>query len=387
MNTFTFSHLSDGVLLHVAAAQVAHNCSGIATHLAQLAEIDARKLYLPAAYPSMYAFCMGEWHFSEDVAYKHITVARTARQFPVLFAALAEGRLHLSGVLVLAPHLTPENLEELVAAATHKSRAEIELLLAKRLPRPDLPERLESLIASPIQERAPLSSEPVKDLQLAPGRVEPSTPARMEAPAPADQPSAPARILERARLTPRSAERYALQVTISQSAYEKLRHAQALLGHQIPPGEIAPVIERALEALIAQLEKRKFAATSRPRPRRPHSSAHPRYVPASVKRAVWQRDGGQCTFVSEGGRRCSERSALEFDHVDPVARGGEATIGGLRMRCRAHNQYAAERTFGSEFMSHKRQEAQRNRAAAARARAARPVDQLARGQSARARAS
>ena len=180
-------------------------------------------------------------------------------------------------------------------------------------------------------------------------------------------------------MAPLSAERYALQVTISQSAYEKLRHAQALLGHQISPGEIAPVLERALDALIAQLEKRKFAATSRPRPQSRPTAAHPWYVPAAVKRAVWQRDGGQCTFVSEGGRRCVERSALEFDHVDPVARGGEATVGRVRLRCRAHNQYSAECTFGSDFMSHKRQEARQNRAAAAKVRAARPVDQLARG--------
>jgi len=43
--------------------------------------------------------------------------------------------------------------------------------------------------------------------------------------------------------------------------------------------------------------------------------------------------------------------------VDPYARGGEASIGGIRLLCRAHNQYEAERTFGAEFMHHRREAA------------------------------
>jgi len=31
-----------------------------------------------------------------------------------------------------------------------------------------------------------------------------------------------------------------------------------------------------------------------------------------VRRAVWKRDGGRCAFVSEDGKRCDERSMLEF---------------------------------------------------------------------------
>ena len=83
-----------------------------------------------------------------------------------------------------------------------------------------------------------------------------------------------------------------------------------------------------------------------------------------MKRAVWERDQGQCTFVSETGHRCESRKRLEFDHVVEVARGGEATVEGIRLRCRAHNQYTAERTFGAEFMRHKRIAAAEGRAAA-----------------------
>jgi len=146
---------------------------------------------------------------------------------------------------------------------------------------------------------------------------------------------------------------------MSQELHDKLRHAQELLSHQVPSGDIAGVLERALDVLIAGLEKRKFAATDRPRHAQRRPSTNPRYVPADVKRSVWERDGGRCTFVSEGGRRCPARTLLEFDHADPVALGGQATVARMRLRCRAHNQYAAERTFGTEFMRHKREAARR----------------------------
>jgi hypothetical protein len=163
----------------------------------------------------------------------------------------------------------------------------------------------------------------------------------------------------RARLAPLSPGRFALQFTVDQATHDKLRYAQALLGHALPSGDIAKVFERALDALVNQLEKQKFAKCARSRPQR--GTPKGRHVPAAVRRAVWERDGGQCTFVNEQGKRCEARTRLEFDHVEAVARGGQSTVGGLRLRCRAHNQYAAECTFGSEFMRAKRQQARERR--------------------------
>ncbi len=167
---------------------------------------------------------------------------------------------------------------------------------------------------------------------------------------------------------------FLLQASIPLVARDKLLYIQALLGHTVPTGDLPAVLERSFDAYIALLEKQKFAATSRPRAQR--GSGDPRHIPAAVKRAVWQRDGGQCGFVGEGGHRCGSRRFLEFDHVDPVARGGEATVDGIRLRCRAHNQYEAECVFGAGFMASKREAAQlaaaeaRARAEAARAQAA-----------------
>jgi len=78
---------------------------------------------------------------------------------------------------------------------------------------------------------------------------------------------------------------------------------------------------------------------------------------------VCQRDKCQCTYVSESGRRCEVIGDLEFDHEMEFARGGEATVDNIRLRCRAHNQHTAERTYGAGFMERKRAEAAEARAA------------------------
>ncbi|MEK7331437.1 MAG: hypothetical protein AAB113_11620, partial [Candidatus Eisenbacteria bacterium] len=310
--------------------------------------------------PSMYLYCVRELGMSEDTAFKRIRAARTARQFPAIFPALADGRLHLSAVVLLAPHLSPDIADELLAAAEHKTKAEIELLLAERFPQPDVATLVRAI--APAVATDELAVRPVEAAsqlwQLAPGpvatMVESDTPVRFEP------------LASRATITPLSPGRFGLQVTVDQETHDLLRYAQALLGHAVPSGDVATVLKRALGSLVRELEQQKFAKSARSRPRR--STAHGRYVPAEVRRTVWQRDGGQCTFVSQHGKRCGSTTRLEFDHVDPVARGGQTTADRMRLRCRAHNQYAAECTFGPEFMRGKRQEA-RCRAARARAQA------------------
>jgi 5-methylcytosine-specific restriction endonuclease McrA len=336
MSTYVLSHLPDPVLLRDLAALVAQERTTTAAVLAHIAEVDARRLYLPAGFPSMHAYCVGELRLSEDAAYKPIQAARVARQFPTLFTALAEGRLHLTGLGLLAPHLTVANAGELLTAAAYQTKSDIELLLAQRFPHTEL--------LALVQAIPPVLSEP-----LAPAQVEARVP--------------------RPKLTPLAAERFALQFTIGKDTHDMLQHAQALLSHTIPSGDVATVFHRALKALIPQLEKQKFAATAKPRPRSPRPSANTRHIPEHVKRAVWERDQGRCTFVSESGQRCRSRQRLEYDHIDPVARGGQATVERVRFLCRGHNQYEAERTFGAGFMSEKRREARRA-AAERRARAA-----------------
>jgi 5-methylcytosine-specific restriction endonuclease McrA len=339
---YSLSHLSDESLLRGLAALVAQDRVTTADLLAHIAEVDERRLYVPAGYPSMFLYCVQELGLSEDAAAKRIQAARAARRFPAIFVALAQGRLHLTAVGLLAPHLVEETAAGLLAAAAGKTKAEIERLLAERFPKSDL---LTWVAAMP-------TALPATAHEHAPAHVdEPQVVAKSGTDAP--QP-APERVAIRARVTPLSSRSYALQATIDTETQDYLRRAQELLGAQVPCGDVAQVLKLALKELVTRLEKRKFASTDRPRPARPQAGLNARSIPAEVRRAVWKRDQGQCTFENEHGRRCPSRTGLQFDHVLEVARGGEASVQNLRLRCHAHNQLEAERTFGAEFMRHKR---------------------------------
>ena len=324
MSLYSVAILSDRALVDTAVALLDAGHRTTALLLAHLAEIEARGLHAPAGYASMYAYCVGALRMSEDAALKRIRAARAARRFPALFDAIAEARLHLSAVVLLAPHLTEENVDALIAAATHRSKAAIAVLLAERFPRPDLPTTLRP-------EPTPTPPSP----ELVPGQL---------VPGPVAGPVA--------RLTPLAPQRVALQVTLAGETHDKLVRAQALLRHRLPSGDIAAVLDHALEALLATLEKQKFAKTDRPRPAAAARAARRghRRVPNAVKRAVHARDGERCAFVSADGVRCGETGFLEYDHIDPVALGGASTVAGVRLLCATHNRHEAQRRLGAASM-------------------------------------
>jgi 5-methylcytosine-specific restriction endonuclease McrA len=347
MQMYRLEHLDDATLRRELHRHVAGERSRTAVVIAHIAEFDARRLYLAEAYPSMFAYCVGELRFSEDAAYKRIQAGRAARRYPRIFEDVAEGRLHLSAVCLLAPHLTVENLDELVALASHRSKAQIEAGLAARV--------TPSMEATPAPRARVTVFRPRASKAVAAGHADRLAPGQVDLPLlPAEAPDEPA---------PRQVDvpaRYVVQIPIGEATHAKLRRAVDLLGHAVPSGDLGAVFDRALDALLARLDTRKHAALRQPVSRTAKRALaqiprHSRTVPAPVRRAVWVRDEGRCTFTSDVGRRCDARRGLEYDHVVPFARGGESTVEGLRLRCRAHNQFEAERVFGRDFMERKRQ--------------------------------
>jgi 5-methylcytosine-specific restriction endonuclease McrA len=343
------SHLSDSTLKTELSNIAATDRGTTVRLLVRIAEFDVRKLYLADGYASMYAYCVGELKMSEDIACKRIRAARAARRFPFILHGLADGRLRLSGVVMLAPHLIEATAEKLLAAAIGRTNAGIERLLAEWFPRPDVPTLIVPLspghaVAAQLESPVAAAAEPVA---MPPSEL--SAARRIEAQMP------------RPKVTPTSPGRFALLAPLRQETHDLLREVQDLLGHEVGPGDIDAVLNFALRTAKQKLEQRKFAATEQPRVGHRRSNSDGRYIPAEVRRAVLKRDGGRCTFTSDTGHRCEERKDLEFDHIEPHARGGEATVGGIRLLCRAHNQYEAERAFGAEFMRHQREAAQ-NRA-------------------------
>ncbi len=359
----TLTELKDDVLLRNLEALVARDRATTVELLEPLAEVDARRLYLPAGHSSMFAYCVERLHLSEGAAYKRIQAARAGREFPELLAALREGRLHLSAVCVLRPHLTVDNVCELVDAATHLRKSEVEQLMARRFP------TIEAKIPTPVLRAIPASVE------LSPGTVESDllsldlestaepapTPESEHEPEPELSPGTVAG--ETApELSPRTVDapapapaepRYRLSLTIGQELHDKLRELQALLSHSVPSGDLEQILERAIDAGIVEARKSRFGAVRRPRARR-STAPKGRHIPAADRRDVAARDGGRCAFVGDDGHGCESRALVQFDHFPAVARGGRASVDGLRLRCGPHNQFEAERAFGAAFMARKR---------------------------------
>ncbi len=108
----------------------------------------------------------------------------------------------------------------------------------------------------------------------------------------------------------------------SESAAKRLAYAA---GHgAVGPAVRSPAVERHLAAL------RSLGAVP---------GSRSRYIPVAVKREVWRRDQGCCTYVDRrSGRRCGSRYRLEIDHIVPFALGGGAEPRNLTLHCRAHHR-------------------------------------------------
>jgi 5-methylcytosine-specific restriction endonuclease McrA len=347
-----FAELHDDTLLSQLDDLVRRDRGSCARIIAHVAEVDARKLYLDRGAPSMIDYAKRVLGFSDSAAYRRVTAARLVRRFPLLLDRIASGAVHLTALTILGPHLDEENCERLVAAASGKSRLELEALVAPfRAPVPVTPRAVVRVVR--------MAEAAGTDPKAAGSAAAPPTP-------------------------PRLAHR--LSATLSPETKALLDRAAELHRRDIRPGDVDALLQRALRLLVDTTEARRFGKVRRPRatrpqsprPRapRPGSSAAPatgpspasracrfesvstppatagssrvpgRAIPAVVRRAVAERDGHRCTFVAADGRRCLERGALEFHHRQPFAHGGAATAENLTLLCSAHHRRVSEQQFG-----------------------------------------
>ena len=348
----TLATLTDAALVDGLKTLIVRERDATAEIVAHLAELDTRDVHLRAGYPSLYVYCRDAVGLTEWEAYNRIEVARTARRFPIILKLLAEGAVSLTAVRLLAPHLTVANHHEVLAEARGKRKDAIKEMVARLSPQPDVASSLRRI----PDRTAPVEQSRVQELPL---RADPGT-------APATGMSL---TMPPATTMPLSPDRYKYQVTISGETLEKMRLAADMLGHAVRSGDDAEILDRAFTALLVELARKKFADTPGRKGfvRRKESASGPpeetpvpsgetsrvsavraatRTVPAAVKRVVWVRDLGRCAFVGEGGHRCNERRFVEFHHVDPHALGGEATVDGIQLRCRPHNDYEGRLYFG-----------------------------------------
>jgi hypothetical protein len=214
--------------------------------IVHLIEVEERRLDLKAACTSMFDFCVRRLGMSEGAAYRRITAARLVRRFPTLLARIERGELHLSALVLLRPHLSEANVDALVTAVKGKSQREIEEILARFAPKPDVPSTIRKL-PDPAPDAAPRPSVTTADARAAHDVARPL------------------------RIEPLAEGRYKVQLTASAALREKLERARDLMMHRNPTGDLAIVVERALDALLEKLERERLAKATR-RPHAHHAS-------------------------------------------------------------------------------------------------------------------
>jgi hypothetical protein len=427
-STHNLDSMSDDELLRRLVELLHHSRGTEADLVAHVGEVDARRLYTREAAPSMYAYCTEVLHLSEAEAYLRIAAGRASREHPVILEMLADGRLHLSAIAKLAPHLTAENREALLKRATHKSKRQVEELVAELDPRPDitasmrkLPERrigsvlpsmelcLEAAAAvERVAEDPPRPDQALPaESALRPGKDASSDTGGLVGSGPGPRPQALA-VPRPAVIEPLAPARYRVQFTASAELRGKLERLRALMRSSVPDGDLAAIIEQAVTEKLERLEARRFGRAKAPRklagasspPSRPspkaakapvdHDEAHlssgqeiaanvagtvgggraeaasgerrattrkapsTRHVPAAVRRAVHERDGGRCRYVDAQGRRCSARERLEFHHRHPFGFGGDHSVEQISLVCKAHNRYLAEVDYGRQALARRR---------------------------------
>ena len=516
----SLSHLADAELLTSTRRLVGASNKLLSQLLLHLAEVETRGIHRTRACASLYTYCIYELRLSEDAAARRSSAARLVKRFPLLLDAIAAGELHLTGLLMLGPHLTPENHVEVLARAKFRTKKEIAKLVRELHPLPRVPDLMEPLGPElPRSPRRPTWNEwvtslcpPVRELEAGASprdwandsldRAEAEAEAGAEAEAEAEakakagagaeaeaeaeagagaegeagalgteaqaQGSLPASEGDsfaapaRRELPPITApQQYQMQFCTTEEHVRLVEKAKALLARSRPGVSLGELHRRALQLLVERLEKEQFAVTARstrsaskrpklreakppvasdpsaadaaappersgpvastdpasahappttaprqrvsepddqprtaprqrvsepgdqprtaprqrvsaphappptaprqrmsdtpaPRIATPRQRRRARNIPAAVKRAVYARDAGCCSYVDQRGQRCGETRYLELDHLKPFAQGGEHVASNLALRCAAHNALAAEEAFGRDVIERKR---------------------------------
>jgi hypothetical protein len=373
----SLASISDDELFATVQHLTARSNVALADLLAHLGEVERRGVHRLRACASLYAYCIYELRMSEDAAYRRSKAARLVREYPELGDAIAKGEIHLTGVLMIGPHLGGERHAEILRRSRFRSKRELLRLLAEIDPKPEVPALVEPIGPAPAGHATHAAfvqalAAPVRELP--PGRRpedwiaegDDDGAARSDDTRVGSAGSAePANEAEQQR-----GLRYRVQFTTSQEFVDLLEEASSLIGHETPRATLPEVQVRALRALVQELRVRKRAASrkipapvpaSDPAPARPLHGAPgtapaiaarrgTRHILASVRRAVFDRDGARCAYRDDRGERCRETVGLETHHRHAHALGGPATLDNLELRCRAHNTLAAEQDFGRDYM-------------------------------------
>lgn len=302
--------------------------------LKHLSVMDEKGTCEDAGYSNLYVYCTQALRLSEAEAYWRIHVAKAARIFPELYDLVEAGKLTLTAVVALTPHLTDGNKDRLFALAEGKGRRDIESIAASLHPqgeRRDVAARYPARQAT-VEWRPPHGPRPPD--AAAPESGQTGLPTGKSEPVGAFD-----------KIEAVDGQRVRLHFDVGPETAKLLERAREVMRHKFPFASFEDIVREALKLLLDEKDPELRLKLQKENAQETLTGG--RRIPNWVRRRVWARDHGRCAFVGEGGRRCEERSWLEYDHVVPYAKGGRSDDpANVRLLCRAHNQREAQRHFG-----------------------------------------
>jgi hypothetical protein len=315
-------------------ADLLHRERGAMTDfLLALADFDRQRLWIQLGHACLFDFLHRELGLSRGAAHYRKVAAQLVQRYPEMVEPLREGKLCMTAVLEVARVITPENSAVVLPRFFHRSKQEAKAIAVEICPATVIPRR-DVVRALPLVSTKSGRVQPVERAETHP--VQGASPTAL---APAEQ---------RASFVPLTPNLQRLHMTVSRQFLDKLDAARKGQGHAQPGASAEKVLEAALDLLLAQQAKRR-GEVKKPQ-KRPRPSRNPGHIPAAVKRAVWSRDEGKCTWPLDSGGTCGSTTRLEIDHVVPRGRGGASTVDGCRLLCRSPNQLAARQVYGDDWM-------------------------------------
>jgi 5-methylcytosine-specific restriction endonuclease McrA len=330
-----FEELSDSALVALTYEQCKTERELLVDNLWALAALDKRKAVVALGFSSLFAFCTQYLGLSKPESWRRKTAARLLARFPILAEYLADKRLSLGSVCHLREVLDESRLDEILSRAAGRTEEEVEALAAALKPQPapaDLFRKLPTPAAKPAAQQ---------QLDLGPAR--PGTEPHVES----REVRAPER--QAGTIKPINAEQHVLRITVSSEFKADLDALRDELSHKLPGATLEQLLHECVRERLKVCRRRRWGAGKKNAASPPKKGK--RFNPAAVKHEVWVRDEGRCTYVGPTGHRCNSTHQVEIHHLHPHERGGPATVENLTLRCRAHNQYAAEQDYGAEHIA------------------------------------
>ncbi len=302
--------------------------------LAHLAAMDDRDVCRRKGYTSLYDYCVKRLRFSEAMSYWRMQAARATRHCPEIVDLLEAGELTLTTIHLIAPLIIEERgRPDLVQAARGKTKKEVEAVVAALRPSVARQDTIGKPICQATVEWVPRSSaaSPAASSQSIPV---PARPIQAESLFPVD------------KIESVDGQKVRLHFDIGPETAKLLTRAREVMRHKYPLASFEDIVKEALKLLLAERDPELRLTLHKENAKQMLTAA--RRVPTWVRRQVWKRDRGQCSFVGDGGHRCEQRSRLEFDHIVPYSMGGRSDDPkNIRLLCRTHNQFEGERLFGN----------------------------------------